>query len=85
MESFVCLEKRLEDTLSQLMVGDGEDKDVLVRIHTAVHTAEEAVDLAACIKNIIPKAKILGTSTSAVISEGKMIHEKQDDERRGIP
>ena len=68
--------KRLEDTLSQLMVGDGEDKDVLVRIHTAVHTAEEAVDLAACIKNIIPKAKILGTSTSAVISEGKMIHDQ---------
>ena len=47
MESFVCLEKRLEDTLSQLMVGDGEDKDVLVRILTAVHTADEAVDLAA--------------------------------------
>ena len=30
--------KRLEDTLSQLMVGDGEDKDVLVRIHKPEET-----------------------------------------------
>ena len=48
------------------MTGDGEDKDVLIRIHTAVHNAEEAVDLAAFIKGIIPKARILGTSTSAI-------------------
>lgn len=68
--------KRLEDTLSQLMVDDGEDKDVLIRIHTAVHSADEAVDLAAFIKGIIPKAKILGTSTSAIISEGKLIHDQ---------
>lgn len=31
--------KRLEDTLNQMIVGDGEDRDVLVRIHTAIHTA----------------------------------------------
>jgi EAL domain-containing protein (putative c-di-GMP-specific phosphodiesterase class I) len=68
--------KRLEDTLYQFMVSDGEDKDVLVRIHTAIHTAEEAVDLAAFIKRIIPNAKILGTSTSAIISEGKLIHDQ---------
>ena len=69
-------QKRLEDTLTQLMVSEGEDKDVLVRIHTAIHTAEEAVDLAAFIKGIIPNARILGTSTSAVISEGKLIHDQ---------
>jgi len=34
--------KRLEDTLSQLMVDGREDKDVLIRIHTAIHNAEEA-------------------------------------------
>ena len=68
--------KRLEDTLSQLMVDDGEDKDVLIRIHTAVHTAEEAVDLASFIKGIIPTAHILGTSTSAIINDGKLIHDQ---------
>ncbi len=60
----------------QLMVGDGGRKDVLVRIHTAIHTAEEAVDLAAFIKGIIPNAQILGTSTSAIINEGKLIHDQ---------
>ncbi len=69
-------QKRLEDTLSQRMVGDGEDKDVLVRIHTAIHTAEEAVDLAAFVKRLIPNARILGTSTSAIISGGKLIHDQ---------
>ena len=69
-------QKRLEDTLSQLMVGDGEDKDVLVRIHTAIHTAEEAVDLASFVKRLIPNARILGTSTSAIISGGKLIHDQ---------
>ena len=67
--------KRLEDTLTQLMVSE-EGKDVLVRIHTAIHTPAEAVDLAAGVKRIIPTAKILGTSTSAVISEGKLIHDQ---------
>ena len=68
--------KRLEDTLTQLTVSDGEGRDVLVRIHTAIHTPEEAVDLAAGIKSIIPNAQILGTSTSAIISEGKLIHDR---------
>lgn len=49
--------KRLEDTLNQLMVGS-DGKDVLVRIHTAIHTAEEAVALAALVKRIIPRAQI---------------------------
>ncbi len=68
--------KRLEDTLNQMIVGDGEDRDVLVRIHTAIHTAGEAVDLAAFIKRIIPNARILGTSTSAIICGGKLIHDQ---------
>ena len=81
--------KRLEDTLYQFLVSDGEEKDVLIRIHTAIHTAEEAVDLAAFIKGIIPNAQILGTSTSAIISEGKLIHDQciisitQMDEGKG--
>ena len=34
------------------------------------------MDLAAFIKSIIPEARILGTSTSAIISEGKLIHDQ---------
>lgn len=68
--------KRLEDTLPQLIDRSEADRDVLVRIHTAVHTPEEAVDLAAFIKRLIPWAKILGTSTSAVISGGKLLHDQ---------
>ena len=64
--------KRLEDTLNQLMIGEGEGNDILIQIHTAIHTAETAADLAAFIKGIMPKARILGTSTSAVISGGKL-------------
>ena len=32
--------KRLEDTLNQLMVSDGDGSSILVRIHTAIHTAD---------------------------------------------
>ena len=68
--------KRLEDTLNQLMIGDGERNNILVRIHTAIHTAEEAADLAAFIKKLIPSAQILGTSASAIINGGKLIHDQ---------
>ena len=47
--------------------------DILVRIHTAIHKPDEAVELARFIKDIIPGAHILGTSTSAIISGGKLI------------
>lgn len=62
---------RLSDTLRQLRI-DTERGDVLIRIHTAIHTKEEAVELAAFIKSIVPGAHILGTSTSAVIHEGRL-------------
>ena len=68
--------KRLEDSLNQLMNSSGKGNDILIRIHTAIHTAEEAVDLARAIKGVIPEAQILGTSTSAVISGGKLSHDQ---------
>ena len=68
--------KRLEDTLNHLVVSSGKSNDILVRIHTAIHTAEEAVDLAAFIRKLIPNAQIFGVSTSAVISGGKLIHDQ---------
>jgi len=62
---------RLSDALQQLMI-DTARGDILVRIHTAIHTPEEAVDLAAFIRKIVPAAHIIGTSTPAVIHEGKL-------------
>ncbi len=63
---------RLADTLDQLSLNQ-QKGDVLIRIHTAIHPEDEAVELAAFIKDIVPRAKIYGTSTSAVISQGKLL------------
>ena len=68
--------KRLADTLNQLALSEEDGHDILIRIHTAVHTAEDAVDLASFIRELLPGAQILGTSTSAIISGGKMIHDQ---------
>ena len=46
--------------------------DILIRIHTAIHIPEEAVDLAKFIVNLVPGAKIFGTSTSSVINLGRV-------------
>lgn len=62
---------RLETTLSR-MTREPDEGDILIRIHTAIHLGEEAVELARFIKSIIPEAKIIGTSTSAVINAGKL-------------
>ena len=62
---------RVEETLNQLAL-NSQKGDILIRIHTAIHLNEEAVDLARFIKSIVPKAKIFGTSTTGVISWGKL-------------
>ncbi|MBR6401919.1 MAG: EAL domain-containing protein [Eubacterium sp.] len=63
---------RLVETFEQLKL-DESDGDILVRIHTASHFPDEAVELARYIKSLVPDAKIFGTSTSAIISNGKLI------------
>ncbi|MBQ6660817.1 MAG: EAL domain-containing protein [Lachnospiraceae bacterium] len=62
---------RLASSLEQMGLQEGAG-DVLIRIHTAIHLEDEAVELARFIKTIVPKAKIVGTSTSAVINRGKI-------------
>ncbi len=62
---------RLAEAFNQLML-DPRKGDILVRIHTAIHLEEEAVDLAGFISHLVPEAHIFGTSTSAVISWGKI-------------
>ncbi len=66
---------RLREMFNQLMV-DPKKGDILVRIHTAIHGEKEAVDLAKFIKGVIPGAHILGTSTSAIIQNGKVIRDQ---------
>ncbi|MCR5847458.1 MAG: EAL domain-containing protein [Lachnospiraceae bacterium] len=62
---------RMEETLNSLSI-NAQKGDILIRIHTAIHLREEAVDLARYVKNIVPKAKVFGTSTTGVINWGKL-------------
>ena len=66
---------RLRELFKQLML-DPEKGDILVRIHTAIHGEKEAADLAKFINDMIPGAHILGTSTSAIIQNGKVIRDQ---------
>ena len=63
---------RLTEALGQLKLDSGKG-DILIRIHTAIHTENEAVELAKYISRLVPGAHIFGTSTSAVISRGKLL------------
>ncbi len=63
---------RLAEAFQQLML-DPADGDILIRIHTAIHLEDEAVDLARFIAKKVPGAHIFGTSTSAVICWGRLI------------
>lgn len=63
---------KLKEAVEQLDIKDTHH-DVLVRIHTAIHDEEEAVELAVYVKSLIPNAHIFGTSTSAVIYKGKLM------------
>ena len=49
---------RLASSLEQMGLQEGAG-DVLIRIHTAIHLEDEAVELARFIKTIVPKAKIV--------------------------
>lgn len=62
---------KLSETFDQLRINSPKE-DLLVRIHTAIHKEDEAVDLARYIKNIVPRAHIVGTSTSAIINWGRL-------------
>ena len=66
---------RLQEMFRQLML-DPQKGDILIRIHTAIHGEKQAVDLARFLKRTIPEAHILGTSTSAIIQNGKVIRDQ---------
>ena len=66
---------RLLDTFNQLSL-DPTKGDILIRIHTAAHYPDEAVELARFIKELVPEALIFGTSTSEIINGGKLIKDQ---------
>lgn len=63
---------RLAETFGQLMLNP-QRGDILVRIHTAIHSEKEAVELAGFIKSLVPAANIIGMSTPAPISQGRIM------------
>ena len=63
---------RLAEAFDQLKL-DASKGDILIRIHTAIHLEEEAVDLARFLSELVPGAHIFGTSTSAAIFWGKLV------------
>ena len=62
---------RLSEVFDQLIL-DPQKGDILIRIHTAIHFGDEAVELARFIKEKVPQAHIFGTSTSGVINMGHL-------------
>lgn len=49
------------------------NKEVLLRIHTCIHSMEAIKPLVKEIKEILPKAVIIGCSTAGVICEGRIL------------
>lgn len=50
-----------------------ESDEMLIRIHSAIHSKDEMKALVGQIKGIVPQAKIIGCSAMQVIMEGKLI------------
>ena len=63
---------RLSDTLNQLKL-NVSNGDILIRIHTASHRPDEAVELAQFLTKLVPGVKVFGTSTSAIIINGRLM------------
>lgn len=49
-----------------------EADNILIRIHSAVHSKKKMAELAEEIRGLLPSAKIIGCSTMQVICEGKL-------------
>lgn len=54
-------------------IGIDRSRQLLIRIHSAIHSAEEMKVLSAEIGELLPNAKIIGCSTPGVILDGKII------------
>lgn len=64
---------RLKNFLMKISIQDTDQ--VLIRIHSAVHTEKKMLDLTGQIKKILPSAHIVGCSAMQVIFDGKLLSE----------
>lgn len=64
-----------EDILKRFLQGISLQKsdNVLIRIHSAIHSKEEMPEFIGRIKGMIPSARIIGCSAMQVINEGRLI------------
>jgi len=64
-----------DDALKKFLQGISLQKSdrVLVRIHSAIHSKEKMPKLVERIKDIVPSAKIVGSSAMQIINEGRLI------------
>ena len=59
------------DSLDEILLD--RNKQVLLRIHSTIHTADMMEELAAKINELLPNAVMIGCSASHVICEGKIL------------
>lgn len=64
---------KFEDFLESIDLD--RDREVLVRVHSSIHSKDDMEVLAADIKKLLPRARMIGCSTSQVICEGKILSE----------
>lgn len=60
----------LNEFIEEFSLGSADN--VLVRIHSAIHSNEQMEELASEIRRLIPAAQVIGCSTMQVICEGKL-------------
>ncbi|MCH5280809.1 MAG: EAL domain-containing protein [Lachnospiraceae bacterium] len=54
-------------------IGLQKEKQLLVRVHSSIHSMEEMQDVAKDIKAVLPNALIIGCSSSMVVCEGDIL------------
>lgn len=64
-------EENFENYLKEIKIC--KDKPVLVRIHSSEHNPAQMEELTRYVKKCIPKAEIIGCSTTQVICEGRIL------------
>ncbi|MDE6024097.1 MAG: EAL domain-containing protein [Lachnospiraceae bacterium] len=63
--------ENFNDFLDGIMLD--RNRQILLRIHSTIHTADMMEDLAAKLKELLPNAVMIGCSASHVICEGKIL------------
>lgn len=77
MKNLNILYEGIEDFSTYLYTNCFElSNDCLVRIYSAIGTMEESIEIAQDIKKVLPNAKIIGSSSSGIIFNGRQYEDK---------